>query len=803
MHKTAKPICVFLITLISIGDLIAQNNCQHQVEGWVFEINSNEPVPYATVSIQGTTLGSIADDNGYFIIKNICDEEFNLQLSHVGYKPIIHHHDVYHESPTIYMAPDEQILESIVVEGEAQASDIFSGSISRISSEDFHDVESENLGEALGTISGINMLSTGQNIVKPIIHGVHSNRVLIINNGVRHEFQNWGAEHAPEIDPSLVDNLEVIKGAATVRYGPDALGGVVLINPPPIDLESHLHGEIRITGKSNGRSGETTARLSKGYKRFGLMAEGSWLRQGDLHSPDYQLTNTGKKEISYAGGMRYHLTNWDFEAYYSHFDQELGILRGAVNGNLDDVQNAIENEPPPDTEPFSYDINNPKQKVVHDLFKLKGVYQGTNQSLSFQYGYQVNDRQEFDVRRGTNNELPNIDLQLKTHSLDIDWNHQPWGKLSGIIGIQNQFQDNNNIPGTNTPLFIPNYAQYRIGIFAIETIETSSVLYETGLRYDYQHSSISGREQNNDIFRNQLDFQNFTATVGLRKKLSESLTFRSNLGSAWRPPNVSELYAFGRHQASIEYGLWRYTQDEDGNVTTSEILTEIDRPVKSEAGYKWINTLNISRNKASYEITGYFNYIRNFIFTRPAGITNTVRGAFPFFLYDQTDAIFWGFDYSSKHELARQVELELQASYLWSKQTTGDFFVGQPPADIRLATNYQPNIGWFDQTTIGLGFQYTFKQFQAPRIISIAELNEAYTNDGNIFDDDNSDFDILAEPDGYILTNLSWNSTVGKFEWTLSIKNLLDISYRNYTNRLRYFADEMGRNVSVSISYRL
>ncbi len=795
------------LTLISLlliySKAQAQDNCEFSVQGKVYDIVSKEAVPFVTVQVEGTSKGSAADANGTFKIDNICDNEFNLVFSHVGYKQTIHHHDVYHESPIIYLATDEQLLESIVVERNIEGGDILSNTVSSISSEEFHALESERFGEVVSSLSGVNMLSTGQNISKPIIHGVHSNRVLIINNGVRHEFQNWGAEHAPEIDPSLADNLEVIKGAATVRYGPDALGGVILINPPKLELSSHLHGEVRLTGKSNGRSGESTVKLSKGFKHLSLMGETSWLRQGNLKAPDYNLTNTGKKEISYASGLRYHLKNIDFEAYYSHFDQELGILRGAVNGNNEDVQNAIENEPPPDTRSFSYTISNPKQVVVHDLFKFKGAFTGKNQSASFQYGFQDNNRQEFDVRRGTNNELPNINLSLKTHSLALDWNHSTIGHWSGIVGIQNQFQDNDNISGTNTPLFIPNYAQYRLGVFAIESIEKGASIFEAGLRYDLQYSSISGRQPDNGLFRDELSFQNVTATVGIKRTITDKVVFRSNLGTAWRPPNVSELYSFGRHQASIEYGLLRYQIDETGNVDTDTVLSKSQRKVEPEAGYKWINTITVSKNSMDFELTGYVNYIQNFIFTKPAGITSTIRGAFPFFLYDQGNAIFWGLDWTSHHILSSKLSADFKASYLWSRQTNGDLFVGQPPTNTSLGFKYKPSIPIFDQTEFTLRLGYTFRQFQAPMVISIADLAVAQESGVNVFDGQNVAFDILEEPNGYLLIDLVWNASIGKMEWNIGIKNLLNSSYRSYTNRLRYFADELGRNFSLSLSYRL
>src|ERR1700749_1222227 len=86
-------------------------------------------------------------------------------------------------------------------------------------------------GKSLKSIAGVNSLQTGPSISKPVIHGVYSNRILILNNGVRQEGQNWGNDHAPEIDPFIATKLSVIKGAASLRYGSDAVGGVVLVDP--------------------------------------------------------------------------------------------------------------------------------------------------------------------------------------------------------------------------------------------------------------------------------------------------------------------------------------------------------------------------------------------------------------------------------------------------------------------------------------------------------------------------------------------------------------------------------------------
>ncbi|MEQ9439108.1 MAG: TonB-dependent receptor [Cyclobacteriaceae bacterium] len=779
------------------------DSCQYQVEGQVLDISNQVPLPFASVQVKGSTRGTVTNEQGYFRLDQLCVPEFDLEVSFVGYKTVIHHHDPYHTHPQIFLASDSVTLKSVIVEGETLTGELYSGSVNSLSAQDLAEHQSESFGEMAANLTGVSVLKTGQNIVKPIIHGLHSNRVLIVNNGVRHEFQNWGAEHAPEIDASLIQDLKVVKGAATVRYGPEALGGVLLVNPPKLEFFTPIQGEIRAVGQSNGRAGEGTVQLQKGFHRIAFMGQASLIRQGDLHTPDYQLTNTGKREQSGTFTTRLHWKSFDVQAHYSHFDQELGILRGAVTGNLEDLVNAIEQEPPPLTRSFSYEINNPRQRVQHDVVKLLGKWYGKGQLLEVQYAFQNNQRQEFDVRRGDNNLLPAINLELASHSLDATWEHPSFRQWEGSIGVQGLYQDNNNIPGTNTIPFIPNYNNNRVGVFLIERLPIGEDWIEGGIRYDYQLMSARGRKLNNDVYQNELSFQNVTATLGLVKHLQDGRLFRTNIGTAWRPPNVSELYSFGRHQASFEYGLWRYSRLEDGSINTDDILTEHERPVPSEMGLKWIGTYEITQEHMQTEVTAYVNYIQNYIYTKPAGITQTVRGAFPYFIYEQDDALLMGVDASTTVQHTNRLESTLKGSYLWAKDVTNnEYFVGLPPVNLQYQFSHQlPKLGRLENSYWRMTADYTFRQFQAPRVIPIRTILAAEQNEETLFAENTSDFDLLPAPKGYLLVNLAWSGQIDQFTLGLQVTNLLNTSYRNYTDRLRYFADETGRNYQASLKY--
>ena len=86
-----------------------------------------------------------------------------------------------------------------------------------------------------------------------MIHGLHSNRILTINNGVRQEGQQWGNEHAPEIDAFIADKLTVIKGVDELKYGSDAIGGVILVQPKPLRTHPGWNAELNAGYFTNNR----------------------------------------------------------------------------------------------------------------------------------------------------------------------------------------------------------------------------------------------------------------------------------------------------------------------------------------------------------------------------------------------------------------------------------------------------------------------------------------------------------------------------------------------------------------------
>ena len=257
------------------------------------------------------------------------------------------------------------------------------------------------LAKALEQISGVNILNTGNVISKPVIHGMFGSRVGIIYDGVPIENQQWGQDHAPNIDQNAFEEIRLIKGAGVLKYSGDTPGGVVVLESKLPKIADSLYGKTILNGMSNGRGLNLISSWTKSFQSGNYFkVQGTIKRNGDFSAPDYVLSNTGTNEnnISLSLGQNKILSQW--KTNFSFFSQEIGILRSAHVGNVYDLVTAIESDTPTIINPFSYQINFPKQVNKHYTAGIQySKRNSSNGKWTAKYSWQRNNRKEYDVRR--------------------------------------------------------------------------------------------------------------------------------------------------------------------------------------------------------------------------------------------------------------------------------------------------------------------------------------------------------------------------------------------------------------------
>ncbi|MBW3469324.1 TonB-dependent receptor [Arthrospiribacter ruber] len=774
---------------------------QASLRGIVYDAQSKEPLIGAIIQLETEPkIRQASDKDGAFSFEVQKKQPFNAQLFYMGYQT----QEVKLEPDKvnlIFLEPDETSLTAVEVQGEKFRQDgTRSLSISNIGSEEIGRNVTASLGTLLGGIQGVSFASFGSNIQLPIIHGLYGNRILILNNGFKHGFQNWGSDHAPEIDIQSAESISVVKGAAAVRYGPDALGGAVITESHSLPFQTGLNGSISSGFQTNGRGYNSGFNLSEGYDRFSWNFGGNMNIVGDRQTPDYMLTNTGAREYSIYSGGRYKIAeNLVARANYSFMRQNLGILRASIGSSGAALIRNFEADRPVIIRDFSYDINEPNQFVTHHLASVKLDWNPWQDNyFSFRYAFQSNAREEYDVRR--NADLPIIDLNLTTHDIQADWTHRLAPNIEGVIGGQLLAQSNGNNPGTSVTPFIPNYESFRASLFWVETLSYQNSEWEFGLRYDYERNSVAGRERTQAPFSDLFTFSNFSASLGYINQINNTTTFRSNVGTGWRPPNMAELYSFGQHEARQMFGLLRYEEDSEGNLRNDRVVPIAESNVQAEQSYKWVNEIEVIGQNNRFSASVYANYIANFIFWRPIGVVGTLRGPMPTYIFDQANAFFTGLDMTYEIQHSGNWESRIGGSFIWSQNVErNEPLINQPPINLNYELAYsKKNVGPFDNLKVALQPMYTFRQFQAPREIQIRDLIE-----GNVQIDLSSEiFDFMAPPPGYFLLNGYAKVEKGKFAIGLQVHNSLNTRYRDYLNAMRFFADDLGRNIMLNVHYK-
>ena len=795
---------VFVILLFSCISSLSQN-CNNSLSGTVTDIHDGQLLTGVTLIVAETDQAVQTNFDGTYSFSNLCNATYYIQVSHPycltkGFTVKVSGDT----NKSFKLEHHLEELNQITIEGKAYGDKSKTLLEHTINKDDLERFSSGSVGDALKSLSGVSALNTGNSVVKPLINGLHSSRVVIINNGVRMEDQEWGAEHAPNIDINSISNLSVIKGAGALQYSGDAVGGVIIAETSKVPVKDSLYGRSLMTTTTNGRGLSLSSKLTKSYKNgWYATLQGTLKRFGDFEAPDYVLSNTGVYESNVALKVGFNRFDYGIEGYYSRFKNELGILIASHLGGARDQDRAIESDIPLIINDFTYTIKAPRQDVTHHLATIKGFKRFENfGKLNFQYDFQRNNRLEFDIRRGDDKDKPASDLQLDTHTVLLDIESRLNDEILLKSGVMTKYQHNFANPSTGVRRLIPDYEMYDLGLYFIVDYQLNDhLLLEVGGRYDYSYMDVfkfyrtsfwESRDYDqhfpeivveeliNQILTNpQPKFSNGSGTLGATYVFDEKYKLFFNYSIASRAPNSSELFSEGLHHSAsrIELG---------------------DLSFKSEIAHKVAVTFQRHSDKFSFSVNPYINTISDFIVNEPTDVRQTLRGNFQVWEYRQTNAQLLGIDVDASYAFTENYRLNSQFSLVKGyDRTLNTSLISMPPVNISNEIVYKNSD--FNNIRLSLQSAYSFKQNNYPDNnfdIYIPEI-ESW-----------KEIDVSSTPDAYHLLN--FNSSIdinlkhnSKLTVGLRVTNVLNTSYRNYLNRLRYYADDLGRNfiLNLKINY--
>jgi len=640
-----------------------------------------------------------------------------------------------------------------------------------------------DLARTLEGVAGVEFASGSSNTSKPLIRGQTERRLLIVRDGIPHASQKWGVDHAPEMDIFDIGTIRVRKGAEAVRYGGDAIGGVILIESPELLAIDGVAGKTIVGGSSNGRKGFGMSRFDFKQQQWAGRIQGNWMNAMDVQTPTYILGNTASNVWNVGGVLQHSSNRQVLTTRLSHHHNFSGIFYGMGAESPEDLEQALTTERPLNADEWKQgrSIEKPYQDVDHTKGSVAWEFEPSWGSVHAQYAFQRNDRQEAEPSRIPDAE-PQYNFLLRTHSADLYIDHSDWmlgtTELDIEWGVSAKFQDN-LYAGR---ILIPNYRQLDVGAFWTQRLIFEKTSLSMGMRLDGSHQDAYMKERDyeaherRDLLPDECSFDASVAKCttqysgnafvlgGIVQVVPEALEVRGDISTGVRFPNVDERYLLGAAPTFPVYAMG------DPNLPRERVRS---------------GTLTIGyRNEIlATEVSGYTNWIDNYIYFAPWTVDGSlqnvtlINGSFPIYKFQSVDAHFYGLD-GMLHLLEDSrfaTSISGATVRAWNRDTS-EHLIGIPPDSVRLKSGWKGDV---------LSIQ--------PNISYVAKQHRVLSN-----------LDFSDPPEDFWLFNIqaSVKHQFADAEWMLNLnaQNLFNTRYRRYTSLLRYYADEPGRDVQVSLS---
>ncbi len=770
-----KLFYILFLLLTTHAQLFGQD-CDVSIKGKILDAGTLEALELVNIYISENATGTSTDSTGGFSLNNICAGSYHLVLSHIGCESQRLFIDIQKDTfLTLYMDHSDHLMQHIEI--SAHTEDAHAKQEDVVTQRVISDRAQESLANLLESVAGVSSIKNGRGIAKPVVQGLYGNRLTIVNNGVAQSGQQWGVDHSPEIDPLSAGKLTVVKGAAANEYMGSNLGSVILVEAGKIEKDPHLHGKLNYFFESNGLSNGANLQLQKYNRVLAWKFSGTIKKSGDRKAPNYFLTNTGSEELNFTLQLEKTMSEkWSSDLLLSSFNTELGLLKGSQIGNLTDLESAFSRDTPFFTEDSrNFTIDSPNQKVNHHLVKLDNKYFfNDNTWLDFSIAGQINLRKEFDVRRGDRSDIPTLDLTQYSFFLEskLSKEFQNW-KLK--TGYQFNITDNTNDTETGILPLIPDYRSFNSGVFMVWTRVAEKSVLDFGIRYDNIQQNVASISNKipREIIRYSNNFNNLSGSLGLSYFLTPDTKLVYNLGYTSRNPGINELYSQGLHQgvSGIEEG---------------DINLQVEQSFKT-----LISLITNINDKHVLEAQTYFQYVNDYIYLQAQDeLRLTIRGAFPVFKYEQTNARIIGLDLLGTYFLTNELSATASYNFIYADDVENDLPLINIPSN-----NLKVKLVYDLEKTLKIG-KKNIENLQL-------EINNNY-----VFEQTRilASQDFILPPDAYNLLGLKLSGDMqlasNRLRIVAAADNLLNTSYRDYLNRQRYFADDLGINFTLGLNLK-
>ncbi len=725
-------------------------------------------MPGATIFIHDIKTGAISDSSGYYKTSSIASGNYLVEVSYQGYSSIteqVHITGNTIKDFSLYEAVAEH--QGVIVTGVTSAIKLRQATqpVTLLRKLNLLQTPSTNIIDALTRQPGISAISTGQAIAKPVIRGLGYNRMIVLNDGVRQEGQQWGDEHGIEIDEYSVQRVEILKGPASLMYGSDAMAGVMnFMTNVPVEqgaIKGNLFGTMMDNNDLLGFNANLAGHLKGG---FNWNIYGSKKAAGDYTNRlDRKVFNSRFNDKSIGGyiGVNQH---WGYaHLLFSNFQQQLGLVEGerdSATGKFLVYPETVYERIATEDELHSKEVYAPYQTIQHRKVTSDNNFNIGKGHLNATVGFQHNQRKEFGDPVSN---VPELHFDLKTINYNFQYHPHQINSWNVTIGLNGMQQRNRNL---GEEVIIPEYKQLDAGLFAYAKRTLNKYTFTGGLRADIRRLETFELIEGTDLKFSALNktFSNFSGSAGFSFEASKEITLKANIARGFRAPTVAELLSNGAHEGTdrYEYGT---------------------RDLKSETSLQLDGGIELNSEHFGVKLNAFYNHIQNYIFYRRlsniAGtdsLINVDGEDLQAFSFDQSAATLNGFELSFDLHPHPLDWLHFENSFSFVRGSFNKALEGVRDLPFIPAPKWHSELRG-DFKKLGENFQNLYIKFEMEKVSTQERVFYAYNTE--------------TPTEGYALFNIGMGTDIGAegkklLSLHLSFNNISGVAYQNHLSRLKY-----------------
>jgi len=617
-------------------------------------------------------------------------------------------------------------------------------------------LKSNSMLESITQLGGLDMISSGLGIQKVVVRGLSGMRVVTYLNGMQINNQQWANDHGIGFTDLGLAEVELIKGASALKYGSEAIGGLLYFKDYPFVSSKKIKGFVATKFNNSSYLSSSQFGIKWGQKNFYFTLFGQHSISSDYRLPNnWYLLNSRFKQNAIKFSVAYKHGNWQNIFRYQLHQEVPGIP--AHSHTLDPFNESLMKITNSDVD-FSTDYNSisPKQVVNNQLYVYESTYMIDRLKLHLYTGHFINNLQEWEKQT-----RPDFDLDLSNTQISPSVRYSI-NNLTLNLGSQITMLNNKNkIDGR----LVPDASSLNMGPYVILDYEQDNYGFNSGVRYDYKNLKVddqSGQFEENINY--DKDFSNTSFSTGVYYKFIDHV-LRFTYSEAYRVPHFSELFSQGVH-----HGTNRYEIGDD--------QLSIESANQFELKYQWTNEhLGIVLNP-------FAQYISDFISIEPSGENIDGYKVYNYLQYVKVEikGVEMNLHYHP-HQL-HNLHLEQSYSFLHTKNEDDKYGLALVPANsiktkILFDFNKYEKMLKYKLDYISIYHTYKFKQ-------------DTYA-------------EYEYETSSYYVMNLQLGLKFSKkFNSTFSLNNLLNEEYTPHISRLRGVAGGVpnpGRFFSMNLKY--